>query len=1206
MSNAALDARFLLSCAAVSVIMLAAPALSEEYTISTTVSETNGGYTLDGGDKLTITSTGAIVTSKNGTNGISATGPGNTIVVEGIVTTNNLESKGIYVDASGGIGGNVTISGGGAVTTNHTRSNAVEVLARDGTIDIDLGEINATGITKNDRSGGVSATMYGNGTVNITVDDVTVKTKNSFGIYVDGKGDTAVTIEAGDVTTTEAVTEPISVRSVTGSLDITTGNVSIVAANKIAITAKLTGTGGTSGNITLDVGNISGVSGAGMAMDVLTAGNGSIDISAGDVTVASSDGIRAAVGNTGNVVLNVGTVTSTSSGGRRAISATTKTGNVEITTKDVSTTGGNSLGIYARSETGDISLTANDVKTTGAVSTAIDFATITGNVTILVNEVSTQGNSTTAIRSRVTNGNNNVTAAKVTTGGNVQNGDSDGIELTTSIGDNTAVIDYGETKSRASEIIYAITNSGTNTLTLKSGLTLGEFSDAVEGEVTGTGKNVVHLGDITTKGDSAEVFRGIVANGDNQVYLKGDIATQGVSARGIWITTTTGDNAIEGEGTIVTSGAKGDGVRAETGTGNNVVNLASVKTSGESAIGIKALADTGNNEITISTLETTGAFADAIAASVSVLGDNIVVLGDVSTQGEGAEGFAGSTVEGNNELTVNGTVSTLGLDARGLWAIASKGGNLVDVTGTITTAGIGAEAIDVLAIGGDNRVTLGGTITTKGEGATGVWTKTQNGNNVVVVNGHVATQGKDAMGVWAKTEGGDNTITVNGTITTTGAGAHGVFAELAGTGSNVINVYGTVITTGEGAHAIYADPPASGTQNTVNVYGTVRAEGNSAYAVKFDDTEYNTLNLYGTANIDGPMDLFYLDELNLQTTPGYSKVWDFSGLPDGVTPNVMGSAYVYDADTGLLATVDSMAVGGTTGMLADFSDMTAGLFVSNPKGNAIWMRSTAGVTGLEMDGLPEQELQTRGLAMGATVPVGTMTSLGVMVGYGDQSTQAESFGGLPQTSTVEGLFGSVTAQQSLNGWVLAGSLAAGRMDHANSGYTNGAYDPDTDTYEVAEVTSEFSSWWLNPRLSAAYEIPMGALSIVPTLEASYAAQFVDGYSQTGGTTPLTVGDHMAAVGQLRTELAAHYAIGAATLSAMAGYVYRKDMGDAVPIEIGEMSGQAASAFTGGSSTYAGMGLNLDDQTMSVSLDARGTYRGGVLGASLSGHLSVRY
>jgi hypothetical protein len=124
-----LRSRLLLSVALVAVVpAMAGSALAGDFVISTPVFTTNGGFTIDGDDSLTITNTGSI-TPPLGSRGVSASGANNTIAQSGSIATNGLLAFGVF-----SIGNDNTIAQSGSIVTSGNQAHGVFSLGSDNTI----------------------------------------------------------------------------------------------------------------------------------------------------------------------------------------------------------------------------------------------------------------------------------------------------------------------------------------------------------------------------------------------------------------------------------------------------------------------------------------------------------------------------------------------------------------------------------------------------------------------------------------------------------------------------------------------------------------------------------------------------------------------------------------------------------------------------------------------------------------------------------------------------------------------------------------------------------------------------------------------------------------------------------------------------------------------------------------------------------------
>lgn len=245
----------------------------------------DGDITLNGGDITTMGDNSLALYGVSTTGNIDAT--------FGAVTTEGADSAGVFLVTEG----DVTVDGG---EIDILGDNSTAAILVGGAVSGSLGNITATGL---DSVGLIVASDGLAGDVDLTVGDVTT---SGFGIDITN-GDDAITLDAGDVSTTDADSPAISLTS-NGLITLTAGQLSTEGDNSAALMVM-----GGAGGVTA---TIDGATTLGLASDgasIISAGpvdftnTGTIDVS-GD----NSIGIDiATTTDAGSVTVDTGVVTST-------------------------------------------------------------------------------------------------------------------------------------------------------------------------------------------------------------------------------------------------------------------------------------------------------------------------------------------------------------------------------------------------------------------------------------------------------------------------------------------------------------------------------------------------------------------------------------------------------------------------------------------------------------------------------------------------------------------------------------------------------------------------------------------------------------------------------------------------------------------------------------------------------------------------------
>jgi hypothetical protein len=177
---------FLLGTSALVCLALAAPVMADDFTIASGTS-TNDGYTIDGGDTVTLTGALTITGAKEG---IETTGGTNTVIVSktGSITTGTDQySYGIDTD---GDGNTITVSGN------------IKSEGDDGYGITNRGDFNTTTVSGSITTGGVDSTgiwnrRHNNTTTLTSTGVITVNGAKTDGIYI--TGDKNITIVHGSI-----------------------------------------------------------------------------------------------------------------------------------------------------------------------------------------------------------------------------------------------------------------------------------------------------------------------------------------------------------------------------------------------------------------------------------------------------------------------------------------------------------------------------------------------------------------------------------------------------------------------------------------------------------------------------------------------------------------------------------------------------------------------------------------------------------------------------------------------------------------------------------------------------------------------------------------------------------------------------------------------------------------------------------------------
>ncbi|MEM8823054.1 MAG: autotransporter domain-containing protein, partial [Pseudomonadota bacterium] len=593
--------------------------------------------------------------------------------------------------------------------------------------------ITATGDVTGIAGAGISAEQqdsFATGDVTISATNVT---GGSNGITTTNSGYGGLSISADNVAGGGFGIEATDYGNGTLSI-ITTGTVSGQANDGIFAYKSLA----TSGDVTISAGSVSGGDDGVYASN---RGTGGLSVTTtGDVTATNNDGVRVYQGlyGTGDVVISTANVT----GGFGGIDADNLgTGSLTITaTGDV--VGTAEIGILAKQEngtsTGDLTISAGNV---------------TGGGYGLYVENRTQG------------------AIAITTTGAVTGGNYDGIELVqfsnTSGSVSLNVVDVSGGRNGIDA-----TNSGAGATSI---ISTGSVSGATEDGINLLQSNSAATGDVTL----------------NVVNVNGN-------EDGIEVINSGGALTITSTGTVI--GVTDDGIQATQTTATEDNLTISVDTVSAGRRGISAYTGAAGGDISITaTGDVTSTNGDGINAYASIYSDSNIVL-NVNNVSGGDSGIRATNY--TNDL--NGTVGDFG-------------GISITATGDVT--GTGSAFPDSGIYTYQSSYTTGDLVLDVGNvsgGYTGI-SSSNSGSGNISITSNGAINGADSTGVFARAGNTNSQNVAIDVVDASGNGANGdgIFVSRYNAATTTIDVSGDV--SGD-RHGVYLTIEAnSGAGNSVNI-----------------------------------------------------------------------------------------------------------------------------------------------------------------------------------------------------------------------------------------------------------------------------------------------------------------------------------------------------------------------------------------------------
>ncbi|WP_109355686.1 hypothetical protein [Sphingorhabdus sp. EL138] len=932
---------------------------------------------------------------------ISITGSGLVGAIEGTA------GSAIYANATGGVGGAITITGNGDVSGSNYGISARTDGA--GSILVDSSAGSVTGSSR-----GIGVFNSGSGALSITTADVTGS--NDTGILAFNFG-TSLTIDssAGGVSGNSfGIT---ATNRGPGALSLTTADVTGTTYDAIYANNY-----GTDTDLTIDssAGSVSGGTGtdlSGRRISGIRANQrttGSLNITVDEVSGGVGIDANATTGATTITLASTAVVTGLVEAG---IEARSMGGAITVQGSSGDVVGATD-GMYVRSGGGDIAVDTLD-SVTGNAGDGLDLGSAGGAIT--VNAVdAVLGTGGFGIRADSDGGDITVTGnglvggvegtagsgilaqANGGPGGNILiagNGDIRGAGITASTDGAGSITIDTSTGSVAGDI--NANNRGSGGLSVTTADVTGNFTNGVRARTFGTGLTI-H----SSAGSVSGRERGIEAS------------NYGSGALSITTAAVAGSNF---EAILAINGASATDLTIDTSAGD---------VSGGSR-GILANSQ-GTGAFSLTTADVTGSVSDGIYAVNSVAGADMLIdtsAGIVSGQaGANFSGrlfagvFANQQSAGALNITVNQVSGGAGIDAN-----ATTGATTITLASTAVVTGLTGAGIDAQSIGGSITVqgssgdvvgatdgmfvrSMGGDITVDAldsvTGNAGDALDLASAGGGITVNAVDAILGTGRDGILADSDGGDIAITGNG-----------LTGDISGTSGNGITAYagggtgGAITITGNGDitasdDGIFAYTNGSGSITIDTSLGSVSGGGKGIFADNFGSgaLSITTADVTG-ASSEGIMALNIGTSLTIDNTAG-----SVSGATHGIiainggsgalsltTADVTGATYdgifaINGSGTDVIVDSSAGSVTGGTG-LGTFGRLVSGIYAN---------QQNAGTLNITVDQV------SGGIGIDANATTGattiTLDSTAVVTGLVEAGIDARSTGG---AITVQGSSGDV-------------------------------------------------------------------------------------------------------------------------------------------------------------------------------------------------------
>lgn len=593
------------------------------------------------------------------------------------------------------------------------------------------------------------------------------------------------------------------------------------------------------------------------------------------------------------------------------------------------------------------------------------------------------------------------------------------------------------------------------------------------------------------------------------------------------------------------------------------------------------------SQLRMGALVTSTAILLALASSSAMAQSVFIVDTDTTI----TNGDAANVVDGDDQITVteSGSITTSGADEEGIFADGPD--NIIQVDGTVHTQGTGnSHGID--SDGANAQITINGSVVVTVNGSPLL---IKGANTTVVNNGSITSDGN--QGVWFRSSATDGTLINTGRIITTETGDQAVYMRGSGTLINsglimssrdireavdfrdgIIENTGTILATGLDGQAVRVRDGV-----VVTNWGRVVSErGNAFDGGGFSDAD-DTFNLLAPGFIGGTFDFGTRSvggtetAINIMTGQSHSIFWTLEGDTDdwaGGAPDISGSVpWFYNAATQSVTTFDptllaseTYALGDLTSMLSrvglgalggfepgsgtDFSALgyvpvaDSDADTASHRVGRAWATALGGQMDHDGGGTTlDSTIDHIGFAAGYTWQQAPDLTVNAMAGYvaGNQeadATWAPSFD--HDTHTV---FAGLQGEHQLTWSAVQFGLMAGYAWVDHNRFVNDNLAPLGESW----VSADYGGLFVSPEFGLSTDMVLANGTVLtPNAGVRYAAQWLDGYSETGAFSPAanaTVADRFVGVFEGRIGLDATKTFDVGTLTGRIGYLGRWNGGD---------------------------------------------------------------
>lgn len=259
-------------------------------------------------------------------------------------------------------------------------------------------------------------------------------------------------------------------------------------------------------------------------------------------------------------------------------------------------------------------------------------------------------------------------------------------------------------------------------------------------------------------------------------------------------------------------------------------------------------------------------------------------------------------------------------------------------------------------------------------------------------------------------------------------------------------------------------------------------------------------------------------------------------------------------------------------------------------GQSLWVSPFGSRSKHEGDEITlDRDITEAGLALGYRWQQAGL-GFGVMAGYLRDDSKASNQFGTSHDGEADAFFAGVSARKQWGSLFLDLALTGGFMSHDQDRFVNDNLDRAGNF--LSPVNASFDSRFISPEAGLSMSFDAGnGFSLTPGAKLRYAAQWLDGYTETGGRANATVDDRTLGLLEASAEIAATQRFGFGSISGRLGVLSRTSTGDDdVSVTLVDVSNSVALGTGDEVAGYVGLTASIKaGEDLKLDLDGQATF-----------------